>query len=102
MKKATLTTILLILLAYISGFAQNEKKEIFINETSTLSIENKISVNQDFKINFEALKSIEYTKVSIIVKHKTFKSTSRRSKVKNIINFLNSSDNKQGSSIALC
>ena len=102
MRKTALTTILLILLTSISGLAQNEQNSLNVNEVLTLNLEQETIVNQDLKINFEVLNSPEVNKVSVIEKHETFKSTSRRSKMKNIINFLNNSDKKQGSSIALC
>jgi hypothetical protein len=102
MKKITLTTVLLILLTSISGLAQNEKNSLNITEIIVLNFEQDAKVNQDLKINFEVINSTEDNKVSVIVKHETFKSSSRRSRVKNIINFLKNSEKKQGSSIALC
>jgi hypothetical protein len=102
MKKITLTTVLLILLTSISGLAQNEKNSLNITEIIVLNFEQDAKVNQDLKINFEVINSTEDNKVSVIVKHETFKSSSRRSRVKNIINFLRNSEKKQGSSIALC
>jgi ribosomal protein L21 len=102
MKKITLTTVLLILLTSISGLAQNEKNSLNITEIIVLNFEQDAKVNQDLKINFEVINSTEDNKVSVIVKYETFKSSSRRSRVKNIINFLKNSEKKQGSSIALC
>ncbi len=102
MKKITLTTVLLILLTSISGLAQNEKNSLNITEIIVLNFEQDAKVNQDLKINFEVINSTEDNKVSVIVKYETFKSSSRRSRVKNIINFLRNSEKKQGSSIALC
>ncbi|MFB0938772.1 MAG: hypothetical protein QMB29_07535 [Urechidicola sp.] len=102
MKKITLTTVLLILLTSISGLAQNEKNSLNVTEITVLNFEQDVKVNQDLKINFEVINSTEDNKVSVIVKHETFKSSSRRSRVKNIINFLKNSEKKQGSSIALC
>jgi hypothetical protein len=102
MKKITLTTVLLILLTSISGLAQNEKNSLDVTEITVLNFEQDVKVNQDLKINFEVINSTEDNKVSVIVKHETFKSSSRRSRVKNIINFLKNSEKKQGSSIALC
>ena len=102
MRKTALTTILLILLTSISGLAQNEKNSLNITEIIVLNFEQDAKVNQDLKINFEVINSTEDNKVSVIVKHETFKSSSRRSRVKNIINFLRNSEKKQGSSIALC
>jgi hypothetical protein len=102
MKKITLTTVLLILLTSISGLAQNEKNSLNVTEITVLNFEQDAKANQDLKINFEVINSTEDNKVSVIVKHETFKSSSRRSRVKNIINFLKNSEKKQGSSIALC
>jgi hypothetical protein len=102
MKKITLTTVLLILLTSISGLAQNEKNSLNVTEITVLNFEQDVKVSQDLKINFEVINSTEDNKVSVIVKHETFKSSSRRSRVKNIINFLKNSEKKQGSSIALC
>jgi hypothetical protein len=102
MKKITLTTILLILLTSISGLAQNEINNVNVTETSTLNFEQDVNASQDLKIDFKIIDSTDDNKVAVIEKHETFKSTSRRSRMKNIINFLNNSDKKQGSSIELC
>jgi len=102
MKKTTLTTILLILLTSISGFAQNEKTNINVTEVLTLNFEQDTNADQDLKIEFEIINLKDDNNVSVILKHETIKPTSRRTRVKNIINFLNNSEEKQDSSIASC
>ena len=100
MKKVTLTTILLILLTYISVLAQNEKNDI--NAIENLSFDQDAMTNQNLDINFEVIYSTDAKKVSVIVKHETFKSTSRKSRMKNVVNFLKNPEKKQNSSIVLC
>tara|TARA_B110000240_G_C13505109_1_gene455790 strand:+ start:1671 stop:1973 length:303 start_codon:yes stop_codon:yes gene_type:complete len=100
MKKVTLTTILLILLTSISVLAQNEKNDI--NAIENLSFDQDAMTNQNLDINFEVTNSTDANKVSVIVKHETFKSTSRKSRMKNVVNFLKNPEKKQNSSIVLC
>ena len=102
MKKTTLTTILLILLTSISGLAQNEKNKVHVTEVLTLNFEQDTNADQDLKIEFEIINLKDDNNVSVILKHEITKPTSRRSRVKNIINFLNNSEEKQDSSIASC
>lgn len=102
MKKVTLTTILLILLTSISVLAQNEKNDLNVTEISTLSFDQDAMTNQNLDINFEVINSTDVNKVSVIVKHETFKSTSRKSRMKNVVNFLKNPEKKQVTSIVLC
>lgn len=100
MKKVTLTTILLILLTSISVLAQNEKNDI--NVIENISFDQDAMTNQNLDASFEVINSTDANKVSVIVKYKTFKSTSRKSRMKNVVNFLKNPEKKQNSSIVLC
>ena len=102
MKKVTLTTILLFLLTTISVLAQNEKNDFDVTEISSLSFDQDAMNNQNLDINFEVINSTDENKVSVIVKHETFKSTSRKSRMKNVVNFLKNPEKKENSSIVLC
>ena len=102
MRKVTLTTILLILLTSISVFAQNEKNSLNVSEISTLNFDEDAMTNQDLKIDFKVINLTDDNNVSVIVKHETYKSTSRKARMKNVVNFLKNPEKKQHLSVVLC
>ena len=98
MKKITL---ILILLTTLTVTAQNDNKTISVNEKLTLNTEQNSEVNQHIKLNIVTT-DLSSDKVIVLVKHETIKASSRRSRVKNIVNFLKSSEKKQNSTVETC
>lgn len=104
MKKVTFTTFLLILLTSVSVFANNKSNDInCINTTKVNTLidlsENINVINKTIIIN--DLKT-DVTKTSYLVKYNLIKSTSRKSKMKNVKNFLKNPERKDSTIIAMC
>lgn len=103
MTKVTLTTILLFLLTTISVFANNKSSEIYNNSVvNIISLENlQEATNNDIDIKLDDLKT-DTNNVSYLVKYQLIKSTSRKSKMNNIQNFLKNPEKKEIVSNILC
>ncbi len=100
--KKQLVTLLLIFFATTSIVAQYDKITINNIEISNLSIDQDIFIDQDFKPNFHIKNVGMENTMCLIEKHKILEYTSRRLRVKNIVNFLNNSENRNINLTVLC
>lgn len=102
MKKVTLTTILLLLLTTISVLAQekvNNKKELRV---LTITFEEDAMTSTKNTIEEKVIEFTEENSVSVLTKHNIIKSSSRKSRMKNVVNFLKNPEKRKVSNIILC
>ncbi len=103
MKKVTLTTILLFLLTSISVLAAQENATNE-NEVKILNsiLEEDAMTSQNEVINVKVIELTDNNNVSVLVKHNIIKSSSRKSRMKNVVNFLKNPEVKNTNKKVLC
>lgn len=98
MKNVTYTTLILFLLTTISVFASNTNKQDSLSKS--IEVISLVDLNDNNIINIKN-DSIVNT-VSYLTKYQYRKSTSRKSKMNNILNFLKNPEKKEKASNILC